>query len=131
MNDRDYQLFLEELSLVPIHKIDTEPLELFLNRERERTIDAIEYRMSRISPKDIDIRGSLLNFGIFRKFDEPRRLSCICICMEASIIRHRRHIKESCEKYRKNMPFFKECPELYQQNRDKELIIYNCIVTVR
>jgi len=127
MNDRDYQIFLEDLSHFPIHRIDTEPLDFFLNRERERTIDAIEYRMSRISPKDIDIRGSLLNFGIFRKFDEPRRLSCICICMEASIIRHRRHIKESCEKYREDMPFFKECPDLYQQNRDKELIIYNCI----
>ena len=127
MNDKEYDAFIEELSYVKIQRIDTEPLDLYLVKDRDRAIDAVEYRKSLISTRDMDIWGGLLSIGIFKQFDELRRLACICMCIETSIMRNRRKIQESCDKYHEDMPLFKECPDLYVENRKNELINYNSI----
>ena len=127
MNTKEYEIFIEDLSYVAPKRISTEPLELYLDKEKDRTLDAIEYRKSRLSSADIDIRSGLLNTGLFSQFDEHGRLACICMCLEASKIRERREIKDSCDKYHEDMPLFKECPELYVANRKNELITYSLI----
>lgn len=127
MNELEYRKFIEDLSYVTIKRIDTEPLELFLEINRDKTIEAIDYRKSRLSSNDYDTRGSFLNFGLFRQFDGPRRLACICMCMEASILRHRRNAEKSCSKYNSEMPLFKECPSLLECVRKGELVDYHSV----
>ena len=127
MVDKEYDLFIEDLSRIPLKRINTEPLEYYLDKDKDRALDAIEYRKLRTTPQEIDIRGSLLNSGFFRQFDDLSRIACFCMCIEASKQRERRKMKESCEKYHEDMPLFKECPGLYEGNRKKELIDYNYI----
>lgn len=127
MNELEYRKYIENLSHVTTKRIDTEPLEQYLDKDRDRTIEAIDYRKSRLSSNDYDARGCFLNFGFFRQLDGPRRLACICMCMEASILRHRRNTEKSCFHYDDGMPLFKECPSLFECIRNRELVDYHCI----
>lgn len=127
MTDEEYKHFLNELSEMPIKSVDSEPLEYMLKEDYDRTFDAVNYRVSHLTKQDFDIWGGLLSIGFFRQFDSDFRLACFCMCIEASTIRHKNEIEQSCAKYCENMPLFKTFKGLYNSVRKGELINYRDI----
>jgi len=122
-----YREFLMELSLIPIVRIDTEPLEQMLNDNLKRTLDVINYRRNKLSEEDCNKWGGLLATGFFMGFEDDIRLACFCVCMEASTIRQKAEIEKACQLYTEDMPVFQRFKNLYREVRKGELINYEAI----
>lgn len=127
MNESDYKKFIEELSVIPIQRVDIEPLEQMLRSENDCALAAINYRRNCLTQKDYNCLGGLLSLGFFCQFDDVLRLACFCISVEASALRHRREIERSCKKYDKRQPLFVRFPSLFDNVRKEELVDYSCI----